>query len=298
MADDLYRIGTVSKLTGLSVECLRAWERRHGIAPAERSGRTRYYSHAQLARLTKMKQLIDAGHPISSLAELSDAQLDARAQPVARPVAPHRVPQVGLVGTALLLLEQEGGDSDRVEIAQRWVTIADLLDARERERAQLDVIVLSMPSVNFEDFERVRRALPDARLIVVYQFGSRTALDTLREGGIATYAWPIAWETLTHACATPTGAPLRAGRTAPRRYTDHELVALAAEARRQRRDAPPQLIGLITELNAFAEFAAQQSVGDSAEADSYERAQADVTYARAQLERALAAILEPGSARH
>ncbi|NJN52146.1 MAG: MerR family transcriptional regulator [Gammaproteobacteria bacterium] len=77
MADDLYRIGTVAKLTGVSVECLRAWERRHGIAPAERSGRTRFYSHAQLERLRKIKALIDAGHPISSLAELSNAQLNA-----------------------------------------------------------------------------------------------------------------------------------------------------------------------------------------------------------------------------
>ena len=75
---ELYRIGTVAKLTGISVECLRAWERRHGLEPAERDGRTRYYSRSQLQRLQTIKTLTEAGHPISSLVELSSEQLDAR----------------------------------------------------------------------------------------------------------------------------------------------------------------------------------------------------------------------------
>ena len=54
---ELYRIGTVAKLTGISVECLRAWERRHGLEPAERDGRTRYYSRSQLKRLEKIREI-------------------------------------------------------------------------------------------------------------------------------------------------------------------------------------------------------------------------------------------------
>ena len=104
---ELYRIGTVAKLTGISVECLRAWERRHGLAPAEREGRTRYYSRTQLKRLEKIKALTEDGHPISSLVELSEEQLDARIG-ITRPrVSPHRLPQIGLVGPNLMILEQE-----------------------------------------------------------------------------------------------------------------------------------------------------------------------------------------------
>jgi DNA-binding transcriptional MerR regulator len=292
LADDLFRIGTVAKLTGLSVECLRAWERRHGIAPARRTGRTRFYSHAQLERLKKIKHLIDAGHPISSLAELTDRQLDARLAPTPPAPSPHRLVQVGLIGANLVLLEQDGADSDRVEINQRWVTIDDFSDSRERERAQLDVVALLLPTLNFEDFDRARLAAPDARWIVVYQFAARSEITVFEEQGVPIHAWPVPWAVLLQSCAAPTGAPLRAGRTAPRRFSDHELVAIASLARSRQREAPRQLVALITQLNAFTEFATRRAVTDAAEGPTYERLREDVSHARAQLERALAGVTE------
>ena len=51
--DDFYRIGSVAALTGIAVERLRAWERRHGFSPAHKSGRTRFYSADQLEKLKK-----------------------------------------------------------------------------------------------------------------------------------------------------------------------------------------------------------------------------------------------------
>ena len=38
-AQDLYQIGSVTALTGIAAERLRAWERRYGFAPAERKGK-------------------------------------------------------------------------------------------------------------------------------------------------------------------------------------------------------------------------------------------------------------------
>ena len=53
--DDFYRIGSVAALTGIAVERLRAWERRHGFSPAHKNGRTRFYSADQLEKLKKIK---------------------------------------------------------------------------------------------------------------------------------------------------------------------------------------------------------------------------------------------------
>ena len=36
LADDFYRIGSVAALTGIAVERLRAWERRHDFSPAHK----------------------------------------------------------------------------------------------------------------------------------------------------------------------------------------------------------------------------------------------------------------------
>ncbi len=289
---ELYRIGTVAKLTGISVECLRAWERRHGFEPAERDGRTRYYSHEQLKRLEKIKLLIEDGHPISSLVELSDEQLDARTD-IARPrISPHRVPQVGLVGPNLLILEQGAEESDLTEVCQRWVSIEDFVGSRAAERAQLDVIAVQIPSLNADAMQRVRRAAPDCRLLAIYQFASREALSLATEQhGAATLAWPLTWTDLMHACATPSGAASRAGRTAPRRFTDHELVDIVARARARNQDAPRHLVTLITDLNAFADYATH-CLTESPDNDIYDRLREDASYARAQLERALSLTIQ------
>jgi DNA-binding transcriptional MerR regulator len=289
---ELYRIGTVAKLTGISVECLRAWERRHGLEPAQRDGRTRYYNRGQLKRLEKIKALTEDGHPISSLVELSEEQLDARID-ITRPRAsPHRLPQVGLVGPNLMILEQEAQDSDLAEVNQRWVSIEDFVGSRVAERAQLDVIAVQIPSLNADNLLRIRRAAPDCRLLVVYQFASRDALSqATHQLGAIPLAWPLTWLDLMRACATPTGDTAQAGRTAPRRYTDHELVEIVSRARNRGLDPPRHLVTLITELNAFVDYATQ-CLTETSDAQIYDRLREDVSYARAQLERALAAAME------
>ena len=289
---ELYRIGTVAKLTGISVECLRAWERRHGLEPAERDGRTRYYSRSQLKRLEKIKALTEAGHPISSLVELSSEQLDARVHIVQPRVQPHRLPQVGLVGPNLMILEQEAPDSDLAEVGSRWVSIDDFVGSRAPERAQLDVVAVQIPSLNADDLQRVRLAAPDCRLLVIYQFASREALrQVVDPHGATALAWPLTWPDLMHACATPAGDSTRAGRTAPRRYADHELVDIVSRARKSGSDAPRHLVDLITNLNAFGDYATQ-CLADAHDPAVYDRLREDVSYARAQLERALAATVE------
>ena len=40
-AQDLYQIGSVTALTGIAAERLRAWERRYGFKPAEKKGKIR-----------------------------------------------------------------------------------------------------------------------------------------------------------------------------------------------------------------------------------------------------------------
>ena len=76
--DDFYRIGSVAALTGIAVERLRAWERRHGFSPAHKNGRTRFYSADQLEKLKTIKHLIDRGQTVSSVINLSESQLNQR----------------------------------------------------------------------------------------------------------------------------------------------------------------------------------------------------------------------------
>jgi MerR family transcriptional regulator, light-induced transcriptional regulator len=56
------RIGELSRRTGVSVELLRAWERRYGLlAPSRTSGGFRLYGDADERRVRRMLQHLDAG---------------------------------------------------------------------------------------------------------------------------------------------------------------------------------------------------------------------------------------------
>lgn len=68
----------VTKLTGLSADVIRVWERRYGaVVPERTSGGTRLYSEQDLRRLTLLKAAVDAGHTIRVLAALDEPKLRA-----------------------------------------------------------------------------------------------------------------------------------------------------------------------------------------------------------------------------
>ena len=53
-----YRIGAVSRLTGISTDNLRVWERRYQtVTPARTDSGDRYYSSEDISRLKLIKML-------------------------------------------------------------------------------------------------------------------------------------------------------------------------------------------------------------------------------------------------
>jgi DNA-binding transcriptional MerR regulator/methylmalonyl-CoA mutase cobalamin-binding subunit len=72
-----YSIKAVALATGLSVETLRAWERRYQIVEPKRDGSGhRIYTGSAISRLRRLRETTDRGHPIGKIAHLSDAELN------------------------------------------------------------------------------------------------------------------------------------------------------------------------------------------------------------------------------
>jgi len=66
-----YPLGAAARLTGLTPDTLRAWERRYGVvAPLRTSGGTRRYRASDLDRLRLVKSAVDAGHRVGDVARL------------------------------------------------------------------------------------------------------------------------------------------------------------------------------------------------------------------------------------
>jgi MerR family transcriptional regulator, light-induced transcriptional regulator len=71
VADGVLRIGELSRRTGVSVDLLRAWERRYGLLrPTRTDGGFRLYSGEDLARLRLMQHYLDKGLSAAQAAAL------------------------------------------------------------------------------------------------------------------------------------------------------------------------------------------------------------------------------------
>jgi len=292
--EDLYRIGTVASLTGISVERLRAWERRYDVSPAHKAGKTRFYSKPQLERLKQIKHLIDLGQPISSLATLTDEQLSERVSrhnPTPVVMSMH-APRVGLVGPNLVMLEQQAQRSSqqqRVDVVSRWANMeAFLADVDATDDPQ--VMILQLPVLSTQAIDITKEIFPEAKIIVVYQFATAEIISKVQDLGSPTLKWPITWAEIEHHTISAGIGPLRAGRSAPRRFSDEELIAIAASSS-DPTHCPEYLIEAINQLNAFSAYAADCST-QAEHPQTYTSVQIDASQARAQLELALESMLE------
>jgi DNA-binding transcriptional MerR regulator/methylmalonyl-CoA mutase cobalamin-binding subunit len=70
-----YPIRAVSRLTGISLDTLRAWERRYKVVTPERTDRGRLYSDAEIQRLLLLRDAVGRGHAIGQVAVLSNDEL-------------------------------------------------------------------------------------------------------------------------------------------------------------------------------------------------------------------------------
>ncbi len=71
----LYPIRAVSKQTGISIDTLRAWERRYQVVTPHRDERGRLYTEADIHRLRLLNAAVEKGHAIGRLAELTNEEL-------------------------------------------------------------------------------------------------------------------------------------------------------------------------------------------------------------------------------
>ena len=71
-----FPIRIAARRAGVSVDALRAWERRYrAVSPARTGGEQRLYSEDDVERLALLRELTDAGHSISAIAGVGTDEL-------------------------------------------------------------------------------------------------------------------------------------------------------------------------------------------------------------------------------
>jgi len=122
-----YPIRAVAKITGLSLDTLRAWERRYKAVVPERSERGRQYGPEHIERLLLLSELVQKGHAIGGIAQLSDLELKTLlAKKTSRPPREEK-PATDLIDLVLASVE----NFDGVRAAEELNRLAALLAPRD-----------------------------------------------------------------------------------------------------------------------------------------------------------------------
>ena len=111
-----HRIHRVAKLTGLSKDVIRVWERRFGLLkPTRGANRYRNYSDEDVMMLRYLKEQLDGGASIGELAKLGREELVTRA----RASAPRAAVVENMFGRLLRELVSTLNPLDRVTFERR-----------------------------------------------------------------------------------------------------------------------------------------------------------------------------------
>jgi DNA-binding transcriptional MerR regulator len=170
-----YPIRAVSKLTGISIDTLRAWERRHRAVTPVRDDRGRMYTDADIARLRLLKSAVEHGHSIGRLAGLSDEEL--------RRLAASAVPEANALRVTSLDASALGAAMHRYDSASIDLEIARLAGVLRPLDLLRDVLMPLLVQVG-DDWHRGRAGIAQEHLMssaIRHVLGSFLRLHTRRD---------------------------------------------------------------------------------------------------------------------
>ena len=294
----LYNIGAVSRLTGVSREKIRIWERRYGaVEPARDDANLRKYSQQDVERLILIRRLVDSGQAVSNVANLSLGELQARLQALApKPDMSGTLPQ-----TALAVLSEGGGLAATLTKLgiPSVAAVGSLADAESWLAAHsADLVAVELPTLLRTDLatlNQLRRLAAQSSLIVVYRFAPVRMLEQLQTLGIRAIRAPLQTEDLQPrlpaAPAASTGHS-----TSPhldyrqRQYTPEQLLEMSNMATQVQCECPRHLADLVRELSAFEDYSLGCETESAADAEMHREVYDVVARARALVEDALAIV--------
>ncbi len=101
-----YPIRAVAKLTGISIDALRVWERRYKSVVPVRTVRGRLYSATQVSRLMLLRNATKAGHAIGQVSKLDDERIrELLATPPAAVASPEPANDITVIRPVLNAIE-------------------------------------------------------------------------------------------------------------------------------------------------------------------------------------------------
>jgi len=306
-----YRSGTAARLAGIPVETLRVWERRYGVVgPGLSPRRHRLYSTEDVSRLALIKQLVDLGTPIGSIATLPLASLremrdaaDAASRGVrVGPEGTRQAIRVALVGETLT--ERVARDGAGVPTLDVVATCAGTSGAVEALRGiSADVLAIELPTLQVDSVAGVDAMVQTVgarSAVVAYRFGPAAVVSAMRARGHAVTRSPLDLAELERLCrdaihlepthTRPVAPPIPLEAVPSRRFDDRSLVQIAQASTTLSCECPRHVVELLLSLGTFERYSAECENRSPADAALHRYLQRVAGSARALFEDALVLV--------
>ncbi|MDF1825067.1 MAG: MerR family transcriptional regulator [Verrucomicrobiales bacterium] len=322
--EEIFEISAVARLTGISSHVLRVWERRYNVVEPRRSdSKRRQYNQLDIRRLSLLKTLVDNGHSIGSVAGLTTSQLEERLASVMassgavealEEVSPVGACRIGLVGTIVRQAVREAADNtNALRVVGEFTTLTELLEALRP--GSIDLLIVEYATLFEDEIRELQEAVSKMnvrRAILVYRFAQEDLIQQLDLKKIAALRGPVDSTGIQMACHVEIQLALRTGEVTddpelenagphferpsvddipPRKFSDEELVRIAARSALVKCECPQHLTSLLSDLSAFERYSEQcedRSPEDAALHGFLHRTTAEC---RSRMENALSEVL-------
>ncbi len=269
----LYRIGAVSKTTGIPVSTLRIWEARYGaFSPVKTEGKQRLFEEHDVSKAILLKQLSSEGHAISTIAHLDLAQLRGMCNvqhtvphPIQRDGEPLTLSVVGL-GLANRIESKKfalGLKQNRIKVTHVLVDLAAATAATLREPSQVLLIkVNTLQTAVHTTIQALIQKHGFAQTIVIYNFAPEAVVQAMKFSGLIVRREPISdselAELIQSVLFVDTARAQEFGTSgsviASRKYSDQTLARVAGISTHVLCECPRHVAELISQLASFEEY--------------------------------------------
>ena len=160
----------------------------------------------------------------------------------------------------------------------------------------VDVIALQLPVLLPQLIAQVRDRHPSAGLLPIYQFASADQVRQCEESNLNAQRWPLPWRDIERQCLNLFGLPNLHGASAPRLFSDDELIAIAVADDSPIKAAQKMVeqIHQLNALNSFLNVCGDEALisGSSVYAQALRHAASDIGQSRAVAETALQTLIQ------
>ncbi len=305
-------IGTVAKLTGISVHTLRAWEKRHHVVSVVRSstGR-RLYSTDDVQRLRLLKQLTESGHSIGNVAPLDNAALEAMLDLANDEGSASRRDGRNAATTLAVSVYIDGESHSAwdesvthhvVKVASVTHDMGDVRRVVDTDKVSAHIFYLGTITIHQLRFLRQLGEGVAQRCFVVFSFAQRELIDELQGLGFHLVRAPITTKSLFDNVAKtlvmdgdapfPSSDDAIAAEVPPHKFSRKQLRQLARISTAIDCECPQHLSTIVRSLTLFESYSQKCASKNEQNALLHNDIYKLTAQARSHMERAISMVIE------